>query len=243
MRPPLLRAIMCGTAYLTASQTALQVDIEHDVPPLLGDVPGQRHVGDAGVADEDVDLVERLDGRRHRAAPCRRRCARRPRWRAPGGPAPRPAGRFRSESSAGCRGRSAGRAGSRQISSAAISAPSAAMVTACARPWPRAAPVIRATLPSSLPIGGDPYERGRRSPTGAHGDGAALVDPAHAVDADLFDQHVFDDRRACRPAPPAKMMPKTASAAASASVESRTVLSSSSLRMFKRLPLARIEFY
>src|SRR3984893_16871508 len=40
---------------------------------------------------------------------------------------------------------------SRQISSATMSAPSAASRTACARPWPRAAPVIKATLPLRFP--------------------------------------------------------------------------------------------
>lgn len=37
------------------------------------------------------------------------------------------------------------------MSRATMSAPSSASLTACARPWPRAAPVINATLPSSLP--------------------------------------------------------------------------------------------
>src|ERR1700733_6187858 len=42
---------------------------------------------------------------------------------------------------------------SRQISSAMMSAPSAASRTACARPWPRAAPVMKATLPFKFPTG------------------------------------------------------------------------------------------
>src|SRR5436305_3697801 len=40
---------------------------------------------------------------------------------------------------------------SRQMSTAMMSAPSLAIAIACARPWPRAAPVMNATLPSSLP--------------------------------------------------------------------------------------------
>src|ERR1700712_4738155 len=38
------------------------------------------------------------------------------------------------------------------MSTAMTSAPSAAIRTACARPWPRAAPVMKATLPSSRPV-------------------------------------------------------------------------------------------
>src|SRR3984885_7042732 len=45
---------------------------------------------------------------------------------------------------------------SRQISSATMSAPSAASRTACARPWPRAAPVLKATLPFRFPTGSAP---------------------------------------------------------------------------------------
>ena len=33
---------------------ALEIDVEHHVPPFLGDVPGQSHVGDAGIADDLV---------------------------------------------------------------------------------------------------------------------------------------------------------------------------------------------
>src|SRR3982074_3201910 len=42
---------------------------------------------------------------------------------------------------------------SRQRSKQTTPAPSAASRTACARPWPRAAPVMKATLPSRFPIG------------------------------------------------------------------------------------------
>src|SRR6201994_3562005 len=45
---------------------------------------------------------------------------------------------------------------SRQMSSAMMSAPSAASRTACARPWPRAAPVMKATLPFRFPTGSAP---------------------------------------------------------------------------------------
>src|ERR1700731_3789189 len=38
------------------------------------------------------------------------------------------------------------------MSTAMMSAPSLAIRTACARPWPRAAPVMKATLPASLPL-------------------------------------------------------------------------------------------
>ena len=38
------------------------------------------------------------------------------------------------------------------MSTAMMSAPSLASRTACARPWPRAAPVTRATLPFNVPI-------------------------------------------------------------------------------------------
>jgi len=38
-----------------------------------------------------------------------------------------------------------------QMSMAMMSAPSCANRTACARPWPRAAPVMNATLPSTRP--------------------------------------------------------------------------------------------
>src|SRR3954453_7221052 len=37
------------------------------------------------------------------------------------------------------------------MSTAIMSAPSLAIRTACDRPWPRAAPVMKATLPSSFP--------------------------------------------------------------------------------------------
>ena len=51
---------------------ALEIDIEHHVPPFLGDVPGQGHIGDAGIADQDVDVPESryrlLDGGGHRRA-------------------------------------------------------------------------------------------------------------------------------------------------------------------------------
>ena len=39
-----------------------------------------------------------------------------------------------------------------QMSTAMMSAPSCASRTACARPWPRAAPVMKATLPSTRPV-------------------------------------------------------------------------------------------
>src|SRR4051794_22479109 len=39
-----------------------------------------------------------------------------------------------------------------QMSTAMMSAPSDARRTACARPWPRAAPVMKATLPSTRPV-------------------------------------------------------------------------------------------
>src|SRR6185369_10856559 len=39
-----------------------------------------------------------------------------------------------------------------QMSIAMMSAPSDASRTACARPWPRAAPVMKATLPSTRPV-------------------------------------------------------------------------------------------
>src|SRR3978361_1410845 len=40
---------------------------------------------------------------------------------------------------------------SSQISTAMMSAPSSASRMACSRPWPRAAPVMNATLPATLP--------------------------------------------------------------------------------------------
>src|SRR6201996_6561071 len=45
---------------------------------------------------------------------------------------------------------------SRQMSRATMSAPSAASRTAWARPWPRAAPVMKATLPFRFPTGSAP---------------------------------------------------------------------------------------
>src|ERR1700760_963129 len=52
---------------------------------------------------------------------------------------------------------------SRQMSSAMMSAPSAASRTACARPWPRAAPVMKATLPSRSPTRASPCLVGQTS--------------------------------------------------------------------------------
>ena len=50
-----------------------------------------------------------------------------------------------------------------QMSTAMMSAPSLASFTAWARPWPRAAPVMKATWPSRLPIGPPlPRSSGRR---------------------------------------------------------------------------------
>src|ERR1700756_619962 len=40
----------------------------------------------------------------------------------------------------------------RQMSTAMMSAPSCASLTAWLRPWPRAAPVMKATMPSSFPL-------------------------------------------------------------------------------------------
>src|ERR1700759_4959766 len=45
------------------------------------------------------------------------------------------------------------------MSTAMMSAPSRAMRTACARPWPRAAPVMNATLPVSRPLMCAPYRK------------------------------------------------------------------------------------
>ena len=85
---------------------------------------------------------------------------------------PPPVGRSR-------RGRPASTSGSRrtricwQMSMAMMSAPSCAIRMACARPWPRAAPVMKATCPSSLPMicplaCSDPSDhRDRRSATSA----------------------------------------------------------------------------
>src|SRR6195952_3403249 len=39
-----------------------------------------------------------------------------------------------------------------QMSTAMMSAPSAASLTACARPWPRAAPVMKAVFPVRVPV-------------------------------------------------------------------------------------------
>ena len=46
------------------------------------------------------------------------------------------------------------------MSTAMMSAPSRAIRTACARPWPRAAPVMNATLPVSRPVMCAPYRKG-----------------------------------------------------------------------------------
>src|SRR3954451_5584740 len=57
------------------------------------------------------------------------------------------------------------------------SAPSAASRTACARPWPRAAPVMKATLPSSLRA-----VMGILLRVGQHGTpGAPAPDPAEST--------------------------------------------------------------
>src|SRR5271165_4979153 len=45
------------------------------------------------------------------------------------------------------------------MSTAMMSAPSRAIRTACARPWPRAAPVMNATLPVSRPLMHAPYRK------------------------------------------------------------------------------------
>src|ERR1700761_5566545 len=45
------------------------------------------------------------------------------------------------------------------MSTAMTSAPSLAIRTACARPWPRAAPVMNATLPASRPLICAPYRK------------------------------------------------------------------------------------
>src|SRR6201993_5027009 len=52
------------------------------------------------------------------------------------------------------------------MSTAMMSAPSAAMRTACARPWPRAAPVMNATLPVSRPLMCAPRASRRNFSTG-----------------------------------------------------------------------------
>ena len=75
-----------------------EVDGDHVVPLLVGELVGGRQREDAGVGDEDVDLAELGDALRAPRRRGRPACARRPRRRRRGGRAPRPGATVSSKS-------------------------------------------------------------------------------------------------------------------------------------------------
>ena len=61
MRPPVFWASICGTTYLTASQHPFRLTssiMSHHSSVMSP----RRHIGDARVADQDIDVPELLDG-------------------------------------------------------------------------------------------------------------------------------------------------------------------------------------
>ena len=68
--PPAPPALRCGTAARTGSEDTGEVDVDHVVPHLVGQLLDRREAGDAGVGQDDVQPAELrdalVDGRRER---------------------------------------------------------------------------------------------------------------------------------------------------------------------------------